>query len=238
MVRSDGSGTTAQFTTWMDNQYPSLWRPFCSCKGLTSYYPIKDGIVAKDGSVGVAGHIAASYGNGTIGYVEYSYALNDNYPVAKVLNKAGYYVLPTAYNVAVALTQAKINQDKSSPLYLTQILTGVYNYRDPRTYPLSSYSYMIVPTGKDDPRMNDEQGEHPGRLRLLLPVRRATRGARPRLLPAAVEPGRRPASPRSPRYPNAVQPRPQPVDLQQPDVRPEGPRREPARRDRPAAAGL
>ncbi len=89
VVRSDGSGTTAQFTTWMDNQYPSLWRPFCQCTGLTSYYPIKDGMVAKDGSVGVAGHISASYGNGTIGYVEYSYALNDNYPVAKVLNKAG-----------------------------------------------------------------------------------------------------------------------------------------------------
>jgi phosphate ABC transporter phosphate-binding protein len=154
VIRSDGSGTTAQFTAWMDNQYPSLWRPFCQCKGLTSYYPIKDGFVAKDGSVGVAGHIAASYGNGTIGYVEYSYALNDNYPVAKVLNKAGYYTLPTAYNVAVALTQAQINHDTHSQLYLTQILTGVYNDRDPRTYPLSSYSYMIVPTGKNDPRMN------------------------------------------------------------------------------------
>jgi phosphate transport system substrate-binding protein len=157
VVRSDGSGTSAQFTAWMDNQYPSLWRPFCECKGLTSYYPIKGGVVAKDGSVGVASHIAASYGNGTIGYVEYSYALNDNYPVAKVLNKAGYFVQPTAYNVAVALTQAKINEDKNSPLYLTQILTGVYNYTDPRTYPLSSYSYMIVPTGADDPRMNENK---------------------------------------------------------------------------------
>jgi phosphate transport system substrate-binding protein len=158
VVRSDGSGTSAQFTAWMDNQYPSLWRPFCGCKGLTSYYPIKHGFVAKDGSVGVAGHISASYGNGTIGYVEYSYALNDNYPVAKVLNKAGYYVQPTAYNVAVALTKAKINEDKGSSLYLTQELDGVYNYSDPRTYPLSSYSYMVVPTSKNDPRMNEAKG--------------------------------------------------------------------------------
>jgi phosphate transport system substrate-binding protein len=155
VIRSDGSGTSAQFTAWMDNQYPSLWRPFCGCSGLTSYYPIKNGFVAKDGSVGVAGYVSASYGNGSIGYVEYSYALNDNYPVAKVLNKAGYYVEPTAYNVAVALTRAKINQDRGSQLYLTQILDGVYNYDDPRTYPLSSYSYMIIPTGKDDPRMNE-----------------------------------------------------------------------------------
>ena len=158
VVRSDGSGTSAQFTAWMDNQYPSMWRPFCDCSGLTSYYPIKDGFVAKDGSVGVAGHISASYGNGTIGYVEYSYALNDNYPVAKVLNKAGYYVQPTAYNVAVALTKARINEDSGSSQYLTQELDGVYNASDPRTYPLSSYSYMVIPTSKSDPRMNEAKG--------------------------------------------------------------------------------
>ena len=70
--------------------------------------------------------IAGVAGNGTIGYVEYSYALNKDYPVVKVLNKGGYYVEPTQYNVAVALTQAKINKDKSSPHYLTQILDDVY----------------------------------------------------------------------------------------------------------------
>ena len=53
-------------------------------------------------------------GNGMIGYVEYSYPLNTDYPVVKVLNKAGYYVEPTQYNTAVALTKAKINQDKTS----------------------------------------------------------------------------------------------------------------------------
>jgi len=158
VIRSDGSGTTAQFTAWMNNQYPSLWRPFCGCHSLTSYYPIKDGFVAKDGSVGVAGHISADYGNGTIGYVEYSYALNAGYPVAKVLNKAGYFVQPTPENVAVALTNARINHHQGSNKYLTQILTGVYNDKDRRTYPLSSYSYMIIPTSNKDPRMNAPKG--------------------------------------------------------------------------------
>ena len=59
--------------------------------------------------------ISGFAGNGTIGYVEYSYPVNKDYPVVKVLNKAGYYVEPTQYNVAVALTKAQINQDKSSP---------------------------------------------------------------------------------------------------------------------------
>ena len=37
--------------------------------------------------------------------------------------------------------------------YLTQNLDQVYTYKDPRTYPLSSYSYMIIPTSKSDQRM-------------------------------------------------------------------------------------
>lgn len=153
VVRSDGSGTTAQFTTWLDKMYPSTWRPFFGKSGLTSYYPRKGRAVAASGSDQVMNTISGSAGNGTIGYIEYSYPLNKHYPVVKVLNKAGYFVEPTQYNVAVALTKAKINQDKSSQFYLTQILDGVYNATDPRAYPLSSYSYMLLPTGADDQRM-------------------------------------------------------------------------------------
>jgi hypothetical protein len=66
--------------------------------------------------------------------------------VAKVLNSAGYYTEPTASNVAVSLLAAVINSDSHSPDYLTANLKGVYGNNDPRTYPLSSYSYMIIPT--------------------------------------------------------------------------------------------
>lgn len=153
VVRSDGSGTTAQFTTWMDKAYPSIWRPFFGKSGLTSYFPREGRAVSQSGSDQVMNYIASAAGNGTIGYVEYAYPLDKDYPVVKVLNKAGYYVEPTQYNTAVALTKAKINQDKSSDLYLTQILDGVYTNPDPRAYPISSYSYMIIPTGADDSRM-------------------------------------------------------------------------------------
>ncbi len=155
VVRSDGSGTTAQFTTWMDHQYPNIWRPYYGQSGLTSYYPKKgDRMVSQAGSDQVMNTIKGFAGNGMIGYVEYSYPINADYPVVKVENKAGYFVEPTQYNTAVALTKAKINQDKSSQLYLTQILDGVYTNADPRAYPISSYSYMIVPTGAQDPRMS------------------------------------------------------------------------------------
>ena len=153
VIRSDGSGTTAQFTRYLDTMYPSLWQPYAGHAGLTSYYPKKGRMIAAAGSDQVMNTISGAAGNGTIGYVEYSYPLNAHYPVVKVLNAGGYYVEPTQYNVAVALTQAKINQDKTSKDYLTQILDGVYRATDVRAYPLSSYSYMIIPTDPNDRRM-------------------------------------------------------------------------------------
>jgi phosphate ABC transporter phosphate-binding protein len=154
VVRSDGSGTSAQFSAWMRQQHADLWNGYCvtvgrgaGC-GITSNYPFVAGskFVGQSGSNNVAGYVAQGQYVGAIGYVEYSYALNSGFPVAKILNGADYYTEPTASNVAVSLLGSQINQDQASPDYLTQNLTGVYNNADPRTYPLSSYSYMIVPT--------------------------------------------------------------------------------------------
>ncbi|GAA3794469.1 phosphate ABC transporter substrate-binding protein PstS [Cellulomonas soli] len=155
VVRSDGSGTTAQFTTYLDAQHPDVWRAYFGRSGLTSYYPKPSGtrMIAAAGSDQVMNTVASSAGNGTIAYVEYSYPINKGYPVVKVLNSAGYYVEPTQYAVAVGLTKARINTDASSQAYLTQILDDVYTNPDPRAYPLSSYSYMLLPTGKNDQRM-------------------------------------------------------------------------------------
>jgi len=155
VVRSDGSGSTAQFTTWMAARHQSLWDAYCKAAGrstpcgVTSNFPTVPGkgFVSQPNSQGVAGYVAQTANIGTITYVEYSYALKTGYPVAKVLNEAGYYVEPTASNVAVGLLGATINKDKTSPAYLTQNLQGVYTSTDPRAYPLSSYSYIVVPTG-------------------------------------------------------------------------------------------
>jgi phosphate ABC transporter phosphate-binding protein len=164
VVRSDGSGTTAQLTTWMSKNYASEWNAYCGKAGrvvpcgVTSTYPTVSGygFISQQLSTGVAGYITQSQSEGTIGYVETSYAIQQNYPVAKMLNVAGYYTAPTAQNVAVALTAAQINTDPTSPNYLTQVLDGVYANPDPRTYPLSSYSYMIIPTKLEAPLTSDK----------------------------------------------------------------------------------
>ncbi|WP_051951371.1 phosphate ABC transporter substrate-binding protein PstS [Actinacidiphila yeochonensis] len=165
VVRSDGSGSTAQFTLWMSKQHGDVWNDYCRrvnkpvpC-GLTSYYPVVpgSGFISQSGSLGVSGYTRQNYAEGAITYVEYSYALTTGFPVAKIENADGYYTEPTASNVAVALTKATINTNKSSSQYLTQILDNVYTYKDPRTYPLSSYSYMILPTTLAAP-LNADKG--------------------------------------------------------------------------------
>lgn len=156
VVRSDGSGTTAQFSLWMSKQYPTLWNDYCSKNGRsspcgqTSNYPSKAPFLSLAGSLGVAGYVSQDKNEGTITYVEESYALNTGFPVAKLLNKANYFVEPSASNVAVALQGAEINPD------LTQKLDGVYNNADKRAYPLSSYSYMLVPTKVEGPITADK----------------------------------------------------------------------------------
>jgi phosphate transport system substrate-binding protein len=160
VVRSDGSGPTAQLTAWMANQYGGQWDDYCHradrnitpC-GPTSFYPLGPGMQAKAQSQGVAGFVAQDASEGAITYVEYSYARSAGFPVVKMLNAANYYVEPTASNVGVALLKAKVN-----PPDLAADLSQVYTDTDPRTYPLSSYSYMIIPKDTSS-NFNTEKGK-------------------------------------------------------------------------------
>jgi ABC-type phosphate transport system substrate-binding protein len=154
VVRSDGSGATYFLTRWMEHVFPQQWNAFCQQvhPGIklpcpqTEFYPENWGNAkAEYGSQGVADYITSSYGEGAIGYDEYAYALDARWPVVAVENPAGYDVLPTASNVAVALTKAQIVEQVNSPDFLQQNLDEVYTNADPRSYPLSSYSYLIVP---------------------------------------------------------------------------------------------
>jgi len=134
--RSDASGTSAQITAWMADRYPSLWTA-----GERSQFPqITSSFKGQSGSLGVAGYVSQSYGEGAITYVEYSYAMKSGFPVAKVLNDAGYYVAPTPDAVSIALLGGAPHDDG------TLDLSGVRRSTDPRAYPISSTSYMIVPT--------------------------------------------------------------------------------------------
>lgn len=90
--RSDGSGTSDIFTTYLAAVSPD-WQKKVS-KGLSVSWPT--GIGGK-GSEGVTGLVKQN--PGAIGYVELTYAEENKLPVAQVQNKAGEFVSPTAGNV-------------------------------------------------------------------------------------------------------------------------------------------
>ncbi|HEV2636364.1 MAG TPA: substrate-binding domain-containing protein [Actinocrinis sp.] len=151
VTRSDGSGASYMFTRWLSVQYASLWNSFCAAHGgpspcpPTEFYPGFGASIQKDGSDQVAAFLASPISEGAIGYDEYSYALSYGLPAVKMLNAAGYYTLPTPSNVAIALQAAVIDENPGDVNFLMQDLDKVYTYNDPRTYPLSSYSYLVIP---------------------------------------------------------------------------------------------
>lgn len=136
VYRADASATSLQLTSWMADRYPEVWT-----KGASSQFPpVAPPFTGQSGSLGVAGFVSQSYGEGAITYVENAYAMATGFPVAKVLNDAGYFVAPTPAAVSIALQDAQIRADGSLDLAAAGRST------DPRAYPLPTVSYTVVPT--------------------------------------------------------------------------------------------
>ncbi|HWU54818.1 MAG TPA: phosphate ABC transporter substrate-binding protein PstS, partial [Rhizomicrobium sp.] len=86
--RSDGSGTTFIFATYLSRVSPS-WK---ADVGADTAIDWPTGIGAK-GNEGVAGNVAQI--SGSIGYVEYAYAKQNHLAHVKMRNKAGQVTEPT-----------------------------------------------------------------------------------------------------------------------------------------------
>jgi phosphate transport system substrate-binding protein len=95
--RSDGSGTTFQFSTYL-SRVSADWKNNIGADTAIDW-PV--GIGAK-GNEGVAGNVAQI--SGSIGYVEYAYAKQNHLSFTKMLNKDGKAVEPTveAFKAAAA----------------------------------------------------------------------------------------------------------------------------------------
>jgi len=135
--RSDGSGTTSIFTTYLAAVSPE-WSTKVG-KGTAVSWPV--GIGGK-GSEGVTGNIRNS--PGAIGYVELTYAQQNHLPTAAIENAAGKYVQPTAdgTTAAIAAFTTQLTQDPRVPI--------VNPPADAATaYPISGLTFLIIP--KDGP---------------------------------------------------------------------------------------
>jgi phosphate transport system substrate-binding protein len=162
IVRSDGSGTSAQFSAYLASTQPSVWGAFTNAchvsGGATSFWPynkpgcLDHNAVGQKGSDGVANYIAnTGLGPGAIGYVETGYAIERDFPVVAVRNVSGKYVYASPHNVATALQHSR--QDPNTGL---SELSGVYRAPEATAYPISSYSYLLAPT--DPSVISDDEG--------------------------------------------------------------------------------
>jgi phosphate transport system substrate-binding protein len=126
--RSDGSGTTAVFTSYLTAAAPLTWT-----SGAAKDVPWPTGTGAK-GSDGVNAAVKASAG--AIGYAEVSYPKNTpGLGIALIKNEGGKYVGPTTDAITAALGSATPNADGTLKIN--------YKPTDPAAYPISTTTYVI-----------------------------------------------------------------------------------------------
>jgi phosphate transport system substrate-binding protein len=132
--RSDGSGTTENFTQWMSATAPDAW-PYAPGSDWTA----KGGQGSK-GSDGVAASVKSTANS--IGYVELSFVETQGLKAAAVDNGAG-PVVPNADTATAGLASAKVtpNADAGEGDLTMEI---DYAVQDPTAYPVLLLTYEIV----------------------------------------------------------------------------------------------
>jgi phosphate transport system substrate-binding protein len=126
--RSDESGTTKGFTTFLSAYSPTGKSQVGADK--TVKWPTGTG--AK-GNAGVAA--AVKQQQGAVGYVEEAYALQNNFTTASVKNKSGNYVEPTLASTTAAGEGVKVPKDLG---------LSIIDSPNPAAYPISSQTFVIV----------------------------------------------------------------------------------------------
>lgn len=130
--RSDSSGTTNIFSSWLTAASPSAWK-----LGKGKDLDWAASIQGFKGSDGIAQAVSTT--DGAIGYDELSFATANNLPTAKVKNGAGEYTGPTTDAVSAALGSATLpssGNDLKASFDYTTTASGVY--------PITGLSYEIV----------------------------------------------------------------------------------------------
>jgi phosphate transport system substrate-binding protein len=128
VYRSDGSGTTAVFTDYL-NKVSSEFKDKVG-QGKSVKWPT--GLGAK-GNEGVTGQVKTT--PNSVGYVELVYAVQNQLPTAAIQNAAGNFVVPSI----AATTAAAAGVELSS-----ELVASITNANGADAYPISSYTYLLV----------------------------------------------------------------------------------------------
>ncbi len=130
--RSDGSGTTMNFTSFLSDTSPA-WKSTVGA-GLSVNWPVGAG---GKGSAGVTALVKQT--PGAIGYVELSYALQNNLPVGLVKNAAGNFIKPTLASTTAAVAAAVPN----APADLRFLIVNP-PASSPNAYPIGASTWVLL----------------------------------------------------------------------------------------------
>jgi len=132
--RSDGSGTTQNFTGWLKAAAPNVWT---LDSGSTVKWPADT--QAGNGNAGVAQIVKST--DGAIGYVDLADAVGAGLKYASVKNQAGKYIEPTPDSATAAGTTVQLAPD----LTFTS-----YNSSAPDAYPITAQTFDMVYQNQSD----------------------------------------------------------------------------------------
>jgi phosphate transport system substrate-binding protein len=133
--RSDGSGTTFIWTDYL-SKVSSDWKNQVG-SGTSVKWPI--GLGGK-GNEGVAGSIRQL--QGSIGYVELIYAVQNNIPFGRVKNAAGVFLKASLEGVTAAAA--------SVPKMPADFRVSITNAPGKDAYPISSFTWLLIPQQSKD----------------------------------------------------------------------------------------
>jgi phosphate transport system substrate-binding protein len=128
-VRSDSSGTTQNFTLFLEDSVGSAWS-----LGSSSTIKWPSTARAASGNGGVAQVVKSTAG--AIGYVDYSTAQASNLTAASVENKAGDYVAPSTTAASTAAAGVTVASNLT--------FHAVWASSDPTAYPITYQTWDIV----------------------------------------------------------------------------------------------
>jgi phosphate transport system substrate-binding protein len=130
--RSDGSGTTFDFTDYLSHVSPE-WKQKVG-SGTSVSWPAGQG---GKGSSGVSAVLART--NGGITYTDVAYALANHFHVAGVQNRAGKFLVPSLPLItAAAASVQSLPADNAISIVDPPAAAA-------SAYPISTYTYAIVP---------------------------------------------------------------------------------------------
>lgn len=128
--RSDGSGTTFNFTNYLSKVSPE-WKTKVG-EGTSVQWP---GGVGGKGNEGVASYVKQI--KGSIGYVELAYALQNQMAYASLQNAAGNWVLPSAESFQAAAAGADWASAKDFNLVIT-------NANGAQAWPITATNFILM----------------------------------------------------------------------------------------------